>query len=119
MQLLQVAVLIPHEFLRVDQVRPRVFALKRSRFLLTVVHFKHLRPFRPWVIRLARFWRLRHNLKLRHALAFMTNGSTYAVCSGVTTADYDNIFAFGRNEFTISVFGIEQALRIFAEEFHR
>src|SRR5688572_31215154 len=48
----------------------------------------------------------------------MSHRGTDAICSGVSAAYDDDMFVFGRNIFTVSMIGIEQALGIGMEKIH-
>ncbi|MNF15030.1 hypothetical protein D3C80_2174600 [compost metagenome] len=49
----------------------------------------------------------------------MADGSRHTVSTGVTAADDNNILTCRRQVFAVSQTGIEQALRVQRQEFHR
>src|SRR5690606_32247662 len=58
---------------------------------------EHHRPLRPWIIFSAFFRRLYQKLNLSHTARALAIGSTHAVRSGITTANYHDVLAGGYN----------------------
>jgi hypothetical protein len=58
--------------------------------------FAHvLRPLWPWVVAAARSGRLRQEFKISDGLGTMTHCGPNTIITGVTTADDNDVFAFG------------------------
>ena len=78
--------------------------------LLTVVSLADTGPLRPRVILCPCIRQLRHHFQLDHRLAAVADRRTYAVVSGITAADDDDVLVLGTDIVTIGEVGTDQAL---------
>ena len=115
-----VAILILENLFGHDEVAAWIGSLGGFRFLLAIVHFVDLRPFRPWVVVGTLHGRLGHDLKLNNVFAALANAGANAVGASVTTTDDDDFFACGV-EFRVGAVEavIELILGVVGEEIHR
>ena len=74
-------------------VNPGVMSKYCNSLFLAVIGFQNLRPLRPRVGRCSCYRRLWHHLKLCYGFCTKTDGSSHTVISGITTADYQHMFA--------------------------
>ena len=87
-------------------------------FFLTIIGFQNLRPFRPWIRRCTIYRRLGHHLKLCNRFCSQTDGCSYTVISCITTADYQYMFPFCGNKFSVFQIGIQKTLGYRAKIIH-
>src|SRR5205814_6199177 len=118
-QLLDTATLVADELLGVDEILTRVGAELGGGFLLSVVELVDLGPLGLRIVRRPIERRLRQNLELDKTTAAVPHGGPNTVRSGVAAADDDDVFVLGGNISAVGVIGIEQALGVLVQKFHR
>jgi hypothetical protein len=115
---LDVTLTIVNELLGHDAVLTRVLAHVSLDLSVTVVDTVDARPLRPGVVAGTLRRRLREQLEVDDVLGTVTNGSTNAVVTSVTTTNDDDVLALGGDVCLVGKLGVEQRLRVLVQELH-
>src|SRR5207237_1169578 len=112
------AVVISGELFHGRKINARVSAKFRCGFFLAVIEAIDLGPFRPGIVfRAVEGWPGK-NLDLSQAFAAVAHGRAHTISARIATANYEHVFAFGRDKVAISV-PIQEASGVMGQKFHR
>jgi hypothetical protein len=115
---LDVAFAVVDELFGHDAILARVLAHVGLDFGVAVVDSVDTGPLWPWVVAGALRRRLREQLEVDDVLGTVTDGSTNAVVTSVTTTDDDNVLALGGDVGIVGQLRVEQRLGVLVQELH-
>src|SRR5919199_3906272 len=96
-QLLDVPVLIPDKFFRLDQVNTGVITETCLRLLLAVIEAVDARPLRPGIVRRTGVRGPWQDLELHQTLTLMSQGGADTVCASIATTNDDDVLVSSRD----------------------
>lgn len=116
----EVTSLIADKALCRNKILAGIGAVESCGFFLTVVHLVNAGPFGPRIISSTGFRRTAHDFELGDRLASMADRSAYAVGTGITATDDDDVLTLSRNVLRLAVeVVVEERLGVVREELHR
>src|SRR6266849_166473 len=102
-QFLDVPVLIPDKFFRLDQVHTGVVTETCLRLLLAVIEAVNAWPLRPGIVRRTGVRGPWQDLELHQAPTLMPQGGADTVCAGIATTNDDDVLVSSRDVIAVGV----------------
>jgi hypothetical protein len=106
------------ELLGHDAVLTGVLAGVLAHLSVTVVNTVDARPLRPGVVVGTLRRRLGKQLEVGNGLGTVTDGSTNAIVTSITTTNDNNVLVLGGEVSSIGELGVEERLGVLVEELH-